>query len=31
MGGMVHINEYERNVTSVRKVKETIDALYKVV
>ena len=26
MGGTVHINEYERNVTSIRRVKETIDA-----
>ena len=29
MGGTVHINEYERNVTSVRRVKETVEALYK--
>lgn len=27
MGGTVHINEYERNVTSVRRVKETMAAL----
>lgn len=27
MGGTVHINEYERNVTTVRRVKETIHAL----
>ena len=26
MGGTVHIDEYERNVTSIRRVKETIDA-----
>ncbi len=29
MGGTVHINEYERNVTSVRRVKETIETLHK--
>lgn len=29
MGGTVHINEYERNVTSVRRVKETVEALHK--
>lgn len=28
-GGTVHINEYERNVTSVRRVKETIETLHK--
>lgn len=29
MGGTVHINEYERNVTSARRVKETVGALHK--